>query len=83
MLENEILTEIRRTREEIAREHDYDVAKLFAHFRKVTTALEAEGWQVAPTNPGGPDRPSMDAAVSSVLREEPAPTTKSTSSTEG
>ena len=61
MPENEILAEIHRTREAIARENNYDVTKLFAHFRDVTAKLEAKGWRVAPEN----------ADLSSVLREEP------------
>ena len=44
MPENEILAEIRATREAIVRENDYDVAKLFARFREVTAKLESQGW---------------------------------------
>ena len=63
MPENEILAEIRRTREAIARECDFDVAKLFAHYREVSAKLEAEGWWVG--------NPEEKAAASLVLREEP------------
>ena len=64
MLDNEILAEIHRTREAIARESDYDVAKLFAHFRAVTETLAAEGWRIA-----APE----SADVSCVVREEEPP----------
>ncbi len=67
MPENEILAEIHRTRETIARENDYDVAKLFAHFRNVTAKLEAEGWRVAAPEP----KAREDVESSCVLREEP------------
>jgi len=71
MLENEILAEIRRTRETIARENDCDVAKLFAHFREVSAKLEAEGWRVSAPEPGGSPSVPKDADVSCVVREEP------------
>ncbi len=71
MLENEILAEIHRTRESIARESDYDVTKLFAHFQEVQDRLEAQGWRVASpeARKGMTYEASGDAA--SVLREEP------------
>ena len=71
MPENEILAEIRRTREIIARENDCDVAKLFAHFREVSAKLESEGWRVAAPEPGGTPSVSKDADASCVVREEP------------
>ena len=71
MQENEILAEIHRTREAIAREHDCDVAKLFAHFRDVTAKLKAEGWRVAAPDPGVSRSVPKDADVSCVLREDP------------
>ena len=71
MPENEILAEIHRTREALARECDGDVAKLFAHFRDVSAKLEAEGWRVAAPEAGSPDGEPEDADVSCVLREEP------------
>jgi len=71
MPENEILAEIRRTRETIARENDCDVAKLFAHFREVSAKLEAEGWRVSPPEPTGSRSAPEDADVSCVVREEP------------
>ena len=71
MPENAILAEIRRTREAIARENDYDVAKLFAHFRGVAAELEAEDWQVAAPDPRVSNSVPKDADVSCVVREEP------------
>ena len=71
MPENEILAEIRSTREAIARENDYDVAKRFAHFRDVTPKLESQGWGVATPGAGIPDNVPEEADVSCVLREEP------------
>jgi hypothetical protein len=71
MPENEILAEIHRTREVIASECDYDVAKLFAHFRNVTAKLEAEGWRVAAPEADVPSSEPEVADVSSVVREEP------------
>ena len=46
MNENEILAEIRRTRDEHARECGYDVHILFERMRAETAQLEAQGWQV-------------------------------------
>ena len=73
MPENEILAEIHRTREAIARENDYDVAKLFAHFRNVAAKLEAEGWRVAAADTGISSDVPKHADLSSVVREEPPP----------
>ena len=44
MPENEILAEIHRVREEIARECHFDLDELFARLRR--TQAEAEGWKV-------------------------------------
>ena len=71
MPENEILAEIRRTRETIARENDCDVAKLFAHFREVSAKLEAEGWRVSAPEPASSRTMPKDTDVSCVVREEP------------
>ena len=71
MPENEILAEIRRTRETIARENDCDVAKLFAHFREVTVKLEAEGWRVAAPKSAISESAPKAADASCVVREEP------------
>lgn len=64
MKENELLAEIHRVREDIARECGYDVKEIFRRMRTRTEQLKAEGWQVA-----YPAVPEADAA--SVLREEP------------
>ena len=69
MPENEILAEIHRTRETIARENDYNVAKLFAHFREVSAKLEAEGWRVAAPEPATRYL-AADTELSCVVREE-------------
>ncbi len=71
MPENEILAEIRRSRETIARENDCDVAKLFAHFRDVSAKLEAEGWRVAAPEPSDARSVAKDTDASCVVREEP------------
>jgi len=71
MPENEILAEIHRAREAIAQENDYDVEKLFAHFREVTEKLKAEGWQVAAPDGGVSGSMPKDADVSCSVREEP------------
>ena len=70
MPENEILAEIHRARETIVRENDYDVAKLFAHFRDVSAKLEAEGWRVAAPKPAVRYAAADDEA-SCLVREEP------------
>jgi hypothetical protein len=62
MAENDILAEIYRTREAIARENDCDVVKLFPHFREVSAKLETQGWLVAAPEPVAP---------SCAVREEP------------
>jgi hypothetical protein len=74
MPENEILAEIRRSREAIARENDGDVAKLFAHFRQVSAELEAEGWQVSAPEPRVNQNEPKDVDASCVVREEPPQT---------
>jgi hypothetical protein len=62
MSENEILAEIRRTRDEHARECGYDVHVLFERMRAETAKLEAEGWRVV--LPG-------HSEASAALREDP------------
>jgi len=64
MKENEILSEIHRVREEIARECGYDVKELFRRMRVQTEQLKAEGWQVV--SPAPREKESADS-----LREEP------------
>ena len=72
MPENEILAEIRATREVIARESDYDVAKHFAHYREVTAKLESQGWRVAAPGAVVSDNVPEEADVFRVLREDAA-----------
>ena len=64
MKENEILSEIHRIREEIARECDYDVQNLFASMRRRTEKLKAEGGRVVSPAPREMDQVGT-------LREEP------------
>lgn len=64
MKTNEILEEIYRVREEIARECDYDIHKLFAQMRQRTAQLKAEGWPVVSPAPREPE-------TTAVLHEEP------------
>ena len=64
MKTNEILDEIHRVREEIVREGDYDVHKLFERMRPRTQKLRAEGRQVV--------CPALrESEGAAVLREEP------------
>ena len=46
MKENTILKEIRKTRDEHAKEHGYSVHKIFEQLRLDTEKLKSEGWQV-------------------------------------
>ena len=46
MQDNEILQQIRRVRDEHARECGYDVRELFSRMRADTERLKAEGWKV-------------------------------------
>ena len=64
MKENEILSEIHRVREEIARECGYDMETIFARMRERTEQLKAEGWTVVSPAPRQPE-------PASALREEP------------
>ncbi len=61
MQPNPILTEIRATRDEHARECGYDIHKIFDELRAETARLQAEGRKVV--------YPAADE--SSILREEP------------
>ena len=61
MNDNEILADLRRIRDEHARECGYDVHSMFQRMREETAQLAARGWQVVlPT-----DEPTA------VVREEP------------
>lgn len=59
-METEILDEIRKVRDEHAKECGYDVHRIFEQLRTETEQLKAEGWRVV-------DR----SALGSVVREEP------------
>ena len=63
MNENEILDEIRRGREEHARECGYDVHVMFEQMRAETERLKAEGWRVV--------SPAEESEPTSLVREEP------------
>ena len=65
MIENEILAEIHRGREEHARACNYDVNVIFAEMREDLERLRAEGWQVVSFPPKRIEEPTA------VLREEP------------
>jgi hypothetical protein len=65
MPENEIIAEIHRHREKVAREHDFDVDKLSAHFRSLEAGYAAKGWKFV----SFAEEPAPDD--SSLLREEP------------
>lgn len=62
MSENEILAEIRRTRDDHARDCRYDVHTLFERMRAETAQLEADGWRVV--SPGVTES-------TAIIREEP------------
>jgi hypothetical protein len=63
MSENEILQEIRRVREEHARECNYDVHVMFEQMRTETEQLKAEGWKVV--------SPEATRVRSAIVRENP------------
>lgn len=63
--ENEILTDLRRIRDEHAKECGYDIHRMFAELRAETERLKAEGWKVvAPPSLQHEEPPS-------ILREVP------------
>jgi hypothetical protein len=65
MKENDILTEIRATREELARRFHFDIPALIAHLRKGEQAAESAGRKVVSYDP-------TDAkATASIVREDP------------
>jgi hypothetical protein len=65
MKENEILAEIHRVREDIARECGYDVKEIFRRMRAQTEQLKAQGWSVVSPAPREPE-------TAYALREEPS-----------
>ena len=64
MKENEILSEIHRVRDEIARECGYDVREIFRRMRARTEQLKAQGWKVVSPAP-------REKETACSLREEP------------
>ena len=61
---NEILDEIRRVREQHARECGYDVDMIFTRMRENLERLKAEGWQIVAPAPRAPEPAGL-------LRDEP------------
>ena len=66
MKENEILSEIRATREELARRFGYDIPALIEHLRKGEKAAESAGRKVVSFVKSQTARPE-----SSRVKEEP------------
>ena len=64
MKEDEIMTEIRRIREEHARAHNFDIDSMFEEMRRETEQLKADGWKVVDF--------SKETQSSCVVREEPS-----------
>ncbi len=62
--ENEILTDLRRIRDEHAQECGYDIHRIFAELRAETERLKTEGWTVVAA-------PSRWNEESCVVREDP------------
>jgi hypothetical protein len=67
MNENDILEDIHRVREEIARECGYDVKEIFRRMWAQTEQLKAEDWQVVSPAP-------REKETACALREEPPQT---------
>ncbi len=63
--ENEILTDLRRIRDEHARECGYDIHRVFAELRAETERLKAEGWKVVSFPPKRIEEPTA------MVREDP------------
>jgi hypothetical protein len=51
-MENEILDEIRKVRDEHAKECGYDVHRAFEQMRAESELLKAEGWRVVDRSAG-------------------------------
>ena len=63
MQENELLSEIRQVRDDLARECNYDARELFRQLREETNRSEAEGWKVVShTHPPFPCEAKASAA---------------------
>jgi hypothetical protein len=71
MKTNEILDEIHRVREDIARECNYDVDVLFARMRENLERLKAEGWRVVYPEPRQPE--AADALREEAPRQNESP----------
>jgi hypothetical protein len=65
---NEIIDEIRRFRDEHARQCGYDIHKIFEELRQGTEKLKAEGWKFVSPKPRVRRKPADDPYV---LWEEP------------
>jgi len=65
MKENDILTEIRSTREELVRRFHFDISALIAHLRKGEQAAESAGRKVVSYDPADAKPPA------SIVREDP------------
>ena len=65
MPENEIIAEIHRHREELARRCEYDIHKLMAYYREQEAASEAGGRKLVSF------APSHAEVGSCIVREEP------------
>ena len=63
--ENEILTDLRRIRDEHARECGYDIHRVFAELRAETERLKAAGWTVVSFPPKRIEEPTA------MVREDP------------
>ena len=64
MRDNEILSEIHRVREDIARECGYDMGEIFARMRERTERFRTNGGKIAAPAPREPE-------PAGALREEP------------
>jgi hypothetical protein len=67
-MSNEILDEIRRFRDEHARQCGYDIHRIFEEIRQGTEKLKSEGWKFVSPEPRASHEP-VDAPY--ILREEP------------
>ena len=65
MKTNEILAEIRRTRDDLARETGYDLQRLFDYVRQREREAAARGVQFVSFAEDGHEKPTV------ILREEP------------
>lgn len=66
MKDNAVIQEIRKTRDDIARETDHDVHAFFEQLKSETQLLAAQGWTIVSL----PSTPPMPC----VVREDPSAT---------